>query len=54
MVACPDLSSRPQICTRDYRPVCSQGQQPAMTYGNACSACADPSVTGYTPGACSR
>ena len=61
-VACP--ASRPQMCTREYRPVCAQvdtgtrcvavpceSAVPA-TRGNACDACADPNVVGYTPGAC--
>ena len=55
---------RPAVCTREYRPVC--GLRDAgircvtapcdstewRTYGNACDACADPAVYGYTPGEC--
>jgi len=55
---------RPQICTREYRPVCATRDTgvrcvttpcPATelkTYGNACSACGDSKVLGYRPGAC--
>ena len=55
---------RPQICTREYRPVCATRDTgvrcvttpcPATelkTYGNACSACGDPKVLGYRAGAC--
>ncbi len=44
---------RPQACTREYIPVCGHlynGER--KTYSNACSACADPSVSGRRPGAC--
>lgn len=44
---------RPQMCTRQYDPVC--GQRSAgepKTYGNACTACSDASVVGHRPGAC--
>lgn len=54
----PDLTlcetPRPVVCTREYRPVC--GYLPAAdtwkTYGNDCSACADPEVSGWRDGAC--
>jgi len=57
---------RPQVCTREYRPVCARRDTgvrcfttpcPATelkTYGNACSACGDPKVYGYVPGACEK
>ncbi|WNO09065.1 hypothetical protein [Teredinibacter sp. KSP-S5-2] len=59
---CPE--ERPQFCTRDYRPVCAQKDTgircvttPCNSYeyftaGNACTACADEKVIGYTPGEC--
>lgn len=55
---------RPQMCTREYKPVCANRDTgircvttpcPAAewkTYGNACDACSDKAVTGYRPGAC--
>jgi len=60
--ACKD--PRPQICTREYRPVCAIKDTgircvttPCQstthkTYGNACSACGDPKVISYHSGAC--
>jgi alkaline phosphatase D len=51
LIACPD--PRPQVCTREYRPVCAQLQDGSLkTYSNGCSACTDPEVTGYHDGAC--
>ena len=58
------LDPRPEMCTREYRPVCGSRDTgircvtepcPATerkTYGNACDACADSSVLSYSPGAC--
>ena len=44
---------RPQICTREYRPVCAQLQNGrSKTYATACTACADSDVAGYVGGAC--
>jgi hypothetical protein len=51
--ACTD--PRPQLCTRDYRPVCgvlNDGSQ--KTYGNGCGACSDESVKGFNNGACAK
>jgi hypothetical protein len=64
----PDLTNcpkdRPQICTRDYQPVCAVQNTGVRcvttpcpstaqkTYSNACSACADPRVIGHAPDAC--
>ncbi|UCH23199.1 MAG: alkaline phosphatase D family protein [Deltaproteobacteria bacterium] len=51
LIACPD--PRPEICTQEYRPVCTNLQDGGLkTYSNGCSACTDPSVTGYREGAC--
>ena len=58
-------SPRPQMCTRDYRPVCATRDTGVrcvttpcpstemVTKSNACTACADEKVFGYTEGACS-
>jgi len=45
---------RPEICTREYFPVCghTSANDSWKTYGNACSACADPEVEGWVAGAC--
>ena len=44
---------RPQMCTREYRPVCAKLEDGSMkTYSNGCTACTDPKVVGYVPDAC--
>ncbi|HEY8376241.1 MAG TPA: hypothetical protein VIK91_07120 [Nannocystis sp.] len=44
---------RPTMCTREYRPVCGKLQSGEWrTYGNKCTACADPDVLGFRAGAC--
>lgn len=52
---------RPEICTREYRPVCAlvehdQGEQEGKlsrkTYATWCTACADSRVKGYSQGEC--
>ncbi len=49
----PCADPRPQMCTRDYRPACGLRKDGSRkTYGNACSACADPEVTTQAAGAC--
>ena len=49
--ACAD--PRPQTCSRDYRPACGIRRDGSRrTYGNACSACADPEVVTQGAGAC--
>ena len=51
MKAC--VGPRPEVCTLDYTPVCGQkadGQ--TLTFGNACMACGESSVIGYSAGAC--
>ncbi|NJL43936.1 MAG: hypothetical protein HC945_01275 [Nitrosarchaeum sp.] len=55
------------MCTKEYLPVCGKRDTGVrcvtapcdeaveyVTYGNKCTACADVSVYGYTPGACER
>ncbi len=64
-VKCAPESRGVQACTMDYTPVCAlvdtgvrcvRAPCPMAseykTYGNACSACADPDVYGYAPGEC--
>lgn len=43
---------RPQICTMEYDPVCGKLNGTTKTYASGCTACSDPRVSGYTPGAC--
>lgn len=44
---------RPQICTREYRPVCAQTRNGSFkTYATGCTACSDSDVAGYVDGAC--
>jgi hypothetical protein len=46
---------RPEICTREYRPVCARlAGEPErwVTRSNGCVACSDPAVEGHRPGAC--
>jgi len=48
---CPE--PRPQVCTREYRPVCAKLSDGCFkTYVNGCTACTDPAVTGYREGGC--
>jgi hypothetical protein len=50
---CPE--PRPQICTREYRPVCAQMQDGTFkTYSTGCTSCSDPKVIGYRDGACAE
>ena len=55
---------RSEMCTMEYRPVCAVKDtgircvttpcpsEEHKTYGNACSACADPKVMGYRVSEC--
>ena len=44
---------RPQICTREYRPVCATlADGSTKTYATGCTACSDPKVSGYRNLAC--
>jgi len=45
---------RPQICTREYIPVCGTVAAEVKTYGNACTACSDSNVSSYRTGACEK
>lgn len=56
-----DSEDRPQVCTKEYRPVCGLVQIECITtpcnpipetFGNACSACSQGNVLSYTEGAC--
>jgi hypothetical protein len=61
---CPEL--RPQMCTREYMPVCATRDtgvrcitapcpsSEQRTYSNGCEACADAKVLGYSPNACAQ
>lgn len=45
---------RPEACTMQYDPICGEMTDGrSKTYANACSACSDRRVIGYTIGACS-
>ncbi|GIC76037.1 hypothetical protein [Moritella sp. F3] len=49
--SCPD--ERPQMCTMDYRPVCGTTESGELkTFSNACGACSDATVRGFTEGEC--
>jgi alkaline phosphatase D len=51
LIPCPE--PRPQVCTREYRPVCATFKDGSFkTYSNGCTACTDPAVTGYREGTC--
>jgi len=45
---------RPQVCTMDYTPVCASRTETAemASYANACTACADVTVSYHQLGAC--
>lgn len=46
---------RPQICTREYNPVCARLDDGTwMTYATGCTACADKAVVGWRAGACAQ
>ena len=44
---------RPQICTREYNPVCGTLQDGSTKTGSTgCTSCSDSDVVGYKMGAC--
>ena len=44
---------RPQICTREYDPVCATLQDGSTITGSTgCTSCSDPKVVGYKMGVC--
>jgi hypothetical protein len=44
---------RPQICTREYDPVCATLKDgSSITAATGCTSCSDPEVIGYKKGAC--
>jgi len=44
---------RPQICTREYNPVCATLQNGSTRTGSTgCTSCSDPEVVSYKMGAC--
>jgi hypothetical protein len=44
---------RPQICTREYNPVCATLKNGSTKTGSTgCTSCSDPEVVGYKMGAC--
>jgi len=51
MIACEN--PRPEMCTRDFRPVCSLSESGVYkTYSNACEACSNKPVLSYYKGVC--
>jgi len=51
LTICPE--QRPQVCTREYRPVCGELKDGNLkTYANGCEACADANVIGFQYGEC--
>ena len=46
---------RPQICTREYNPVCATLQDGSTRTGSTgCTSCSDHEVVGYKMGICSK
>ncbi len=53
MIQC--ASSKPQVCTREYRPVCGfENDGNHKTFSNACTACSSSKVTSYCEGDCNE
>jgi hypothetical protein len=51
LTLCPE--TRPQVCTREYNPVCATFENGSVkTYPTGCTACSNPGVAGYKAGAC--
>lgn len=46
---------RPEMCTRDYRPVCGTlSSNKHKTYSNGCTACSDSNVVWAIEGECTN
>ena len=46
---------RPQICTREYNPVCGTLQDGSTKTGSTgCTSCSDTDVVGYKMGVCTK
>jgi len=46
---------RPEICTREYNPVCAALQDGSTKTGSTgCTSCSDPDVKGYKMGVCEK
>ncbi len=46
---------RPQVCTREYNPVCGTLQDGSTKTGSTgCTSCSDPEVVGYNMGVCTK
>ena len=43
---------RPEVCTREYAPVCAYELDRAITYSNGCAACREKEIIGYKYGEC--
>lgn len=51
LIICKD--PRPQICTREYNPVCATYKDGSKKTGaTGCTACSDPEVIGYVMAVC--
>ena len=51
----PCEEPRPEMCTRDYRPVCANLRDGTKkTYSNGCTACSDANVDSWVDGECSQ
>jgi hypothetical protein len=53
LIACEE--PRPQICTREYNPVCASLKDgTTQTAATGCTACSDSKVVGYEMGECKK
>ena len=51
LILCED--PRPQVCTREYDPVCGTLKNGSIVTGSTgCTSCSDSDVVGYKMGAC--